>query len=128
LGPRVERTVAEAEVGPGEPIKMHPAAVVRSTVPVRLLAIRLPGSGREAGGATALSVNQPMAWDTTWTLPADTPLSQPYWLREEGTVGMFRVDDPKLIGRPENPPAVPVEWAFEVGGQTLVITDEPVQV
>ena len=58
--------------------------------------------------------------DATQTLPAGTPLSQPYWLREDGTAGMFRVDDPTLIGRPENPPAFPVEYVFEVGGQTLV--------
>ena len=34
---------------------------------------------------------------------------------------------PSLIGRPENPPAFPVEQVFEVGGQTLVVPDEPVQ-
>src|SRR5208337_640507 len=60
--------------------------------------------------------------------PADTALSQPYWLREEGTPGMFRVEDPELIGRPENPPVFPVEQVFDVGGQTLTIPDEPVQV
>jgi hypothetical protein len=38
------------------------------------------------------------------------------------------VDDPTLIGRPENPPVFPVEQVFEVGGQTLVVPDEPVQV
>jgi hypothetical protein len=41
---------------------------------------------------------------------------------------MFRVDDPTLIGRPENPPVFPVEQVFEVGGQALVVPDEPVQV
>ena len=41
---------------------------------------------------------------------------------------MFRVDDASLIGRPENPPAFPIEQIFEVGGQTLVIPDEPMQV
>ena len=55
-------------------------------------------------------------------------MTQPYWLREEGTAGMFRVDDPSLIGRPENPPAFPIEQVFEVGGQTLVIPDEAVQI
>ena len=39
---------------------------------------------------------------------------------------MFRVDDPKLIGQPESPPAFPVEYVFRVGDQTLVVTDEPV--
>ena len=41
---------------------------------------------------------------------------------------MFRVDDAKLIGRPENPPVFPVQYDFEVGGQTLVVPDEPVAV
>jgi hypothetical protein len=40
---------------------------------------------------------------------------------------MFHVDDPSLIGRPENPAAFPIEYVFEVGGQTLVISGEPVQ-
>jgi hypothetical protein len=40
---------------------------------------------------------------------------------------MFRVSDAQLIGRPENPPTFPIEYVFDVGGQTLVINDEPVQ-
>src|SRR5262249_16175389 len=41
------------------------------------------------------------------------------------TTGLFHVDDPSLIGLPENPPAFPVEYVFEVGRQTLVISGEP---
>ncbi len=41
---------------------------------------------------------------------------------------MFIVDDATLIGSPENPPAFPIEQVFEVGGQTLIIPDEPVQI
>src|SRR4029077_938911 len=47
---------------------------------------------------------------------------------EEGTAGMFRVDDPSLIGRPENPPAFSIEQVFEISGQTLIVPDEAVQV
>ncbi len=39
---------------------------------------------------------------------------------------MFRVDDASLIGLPENPPAMPVEDVFTVGGQKLVVRDEAV--
>jgi hypothetical protein len=77
--------------------------------------------------ALSMKRDEPATQDSKQTLPANTPLSQPYWLREDGTAGMARVDDPKLIGRPENPPALPVEYVFEVGGQTLVVPDEPVQ-
>jgi hypothetical protein len=40
---------------------------------------------------------------------------------------MFRVDDASLTGRPENPPIVPLEYVFEVGGRTIVLSDEPVE-
>ena len=63
----------------------------------------------------------------TQTLPTNTPLSQPYWLREDPTAGMFRVADASLIGQPQSPPEFPVEYVFQVGDQTLVISDEPVQ-
>ncbi len=55
-------------------------------------------------------------------------MSQPYWLREQGEPGTFRVDNASLIGLPENPPVFPVEQVFEVGGQTLVLPDQPVQI
>jgi NADH:ubiquinone oxidoreductase subunit F (NADH-binding) len=41
---------------------------------------------------------------------------------------MYHVADPTLIGQPENRPAFPIGQIFEVGGRTLVIPDEPVQV
>src|ERR1019366_867021 len=74
-----------------------------------------------------ISAGQSASHDSKNLLAPQTLVSQPYWLREEGTAGMFRVDDSKLIGRPENPPVFPVDYVFEVGGQTLVVATEPVQ-
>ena len=56
------------------------------------------------------------------------PLSQPYWLREEPATGLFRVDNPKLIGLPENPPALLVRFDLDIGGRQFAVTAEPVQV
>jgi len=125
LGLKVETSIPQAEVVPGETFKLRHTASVQSSVPVRWLAVRYPSLKRELGSAIVLRTNTPAIRDTTQTLPASTPLSQPYWLREDGTTGMFRVDDPSLIGCPENPPVFPIEQVFEVGGQTLVIPDEP---
>jgi LmbE family N-acetylglucosaminyl deacetylase len=127
LGLEVETTIPQAEVVPGESMELHHSAVVHSSIPVRWVAVRYPGVKRRVRIGIELNANELSSQDSTATLPAGTPLTQPYWLREEGTPGMFRVDDPSLIGRPENPPAFPVEQVFEVGGQTLIIPDEPVQ-
>jgi hypothetical protein len=108
-------------------MKLHHLVTVHSTVPVRWLGVRYPGNQGELTKAIDLSANQQSSLDSLQTLPAKTPLSQPFWLRAEGTPGTFRVDEATLIGRPENPPAFPVEQVFEIGGQTLVVPDEPVQ-
>jgi hypothetical protein len=88
--------------------------------------VRYPLFKREIAVASALRANESASRDESQTIPANLSPTQPYWLREEGASGIFHVDDKKLIGRPENPPAFPVEFVFEVGGQTLVVADEPV--
>jgi LmbE family N-acetylglucosaminyl deacetylase len=128
LGLEVETTTANSEIVPGEKMEFHQLAIVHSSIPVRWVAVRYPMTKSEIKKTIELQANQASAFDSAQTLPAKTPLTQPYWLREEGTPGMFRVDDASLIGRPENPPAFPVEQVFEVGGQTLVIPGEPVQI
>jgi hypothetical protein len=128
LGLYVETVIPLAEAVPGETLKMRHGAIVRADFPVRWIAVRYPAGREELGISADLKSNQGVTHESSRILPATTPLTQPYWLREEGTIGMFRVDDPSLIGRPENPPAFPVEFVFEIGGQTLVIPDEPVQV
>jgi LmbE family N-acetylglucosaminyl deacetylase len=128
LGLSVKTVVARSEVVPGEALEMATTAKVSSMVPVRWVAVRYPGIGPEDRASIALHADTVATIDTIQTLPATTPITEPYWLRAEGTAGMFRVDDPSLIGLPENPPAVPIEDVFTVGGQTLVVADEAVQV
>jgi LmbE family N-acetylglucosaminyl deacetylase len=128
LGLEVQTTISQAEVVPGEKMKLHHSVVIHSNIPVRWAAVRYPEIKDKIDQEIELLTNQSRSLDATQTLPVDTPLSQPYWLREEGTAGLFRVDDPSLIGRPENPPAFPIEQVFEICGQTLVVPDEAVQV
>ncbi|HEY1683489.1 MAG TPA: PIG-L family deacetylase [Tepidisphaeraceae bacterium] len=128
LGLEVETVIPQAEVVPGEKLPLHHVVTERSKIPVRWVAVRYPSVGNQVSNTKDLIPAQSVDLDSTQTLPANTPLGQPYWLREPETEGMFRVDDPKLIGRPENPPAFPVEFVFDVAGQTLVIADEPVQI
>jgi LmbE family N-acetylglucosaminyl deacetylase len=128
LGLEVQTTISRAEVVPGEKMNLHHSALIHSGIPVHWVAVRYPEIKQKIDQEIDLLTNQVRSLDSTQTLPVDTPLSQPYWLREEGTAGLFRVDDPSSIGLPENPPAFPIEQVFEVCGQTLVIPDEPVQV
>ena len=125
LGLSVETTVPDPEIAPGETVKLHHVASVKSSVPVRWVSVRYPILKGEVPTGMALRTNE-ATHSAAQTIPANTPPTQPYWLREAGASGIFRVDDAKLISRPENPPAFPVDFVFEVGGQTLIVADEPV--
>ena len=127
IGLEVETVVDQPEAVPGETLKMRHTAVMRSTFPVRWTAVRYPSIQRQLSTVLDLRPDQPLVRDDTQILPAATPPSQPYWLRNPGTAGLFHVDDPSLIGRPENPAAFPIEYIFEIGDQTLVISGEPMQ-
>jgi LmbE family N-acetylglucosaminyl deacetylase len=129
LGLTVTTEVPQAEVVPGENLHLRHTVVARSNiVPVRWVAIRYPDISQEIQTGVELQPGQAAAREAAETLPANTPLSQPYWLREPHGPGMYRVDDPALIGKPENPPVFPVDYVFDIGGQTVAIPDRPVQV
>jgi len=137
LGLEVETTVPQSEVVPGEEMKLYRSISVDSSIPVHFSEIQYPSVQREdfpivadiplpGGFGRIFGKTGPVG--STQTLPTNAPLSQPYWLREDHTPGMFIVDDASLIGRPENPPVFPIEYVFKVGDQTLVVPDEPVQI
>lgn len=133
LGLTVETTIANSELVPGEKMKMHIAASISSKLPnnlqVRWVDIRFPKlSGADSTYKVNQILDQPRSVDTTRVLPANTPLTQPYWLTSDGTPGMFHVEDPSLIGTAENSPAFPVYETFEIADQTFVVHDEPLQV
>src|SRR5262249_25519677 len=113
-------------------MNLHISASVNTKLPeeiaVRWVAVRFPKLKKEIHTGVALHIQEGGSINATEVLPTSTPLTQPYWLRAEGTAGMFHVDDPQLIGTAENTPAFPIEEVFEVGGQTLIINDEPVEV
>ena len=148
----VKTTIPQAEVVPGETIQLHHYATIRSDVRVNWLSRRYPGASRlisdagiyrtfdqtnnelEAKGpydgigrGIKLALDRTTSTEVSCLLPGNTPITQPYWLREEGTIGLFRVDDPPLIGQPENPPVFHIEEVFEVGGEQFLVPDDPVQ-
>lgn len=130
LGLKTETTILTADVVPGEAIKMHSSATISEKAPVvvRWVEVRYPLLRKKKERGVEMRVNEPSSFDYTEILPDDTPVTQPYWLQADGTPGMFHVKEASLIGTPENKPPLIIENVFDVDGQTLVVSDEPVQV
>ncbi|PTY07179.1 LmbE family protein [Opitutaceae bacterium EW11] len=126
VGLRVATTVPNTEVVAGERIPLHQRVDLSAAVPVRWVAVRHPRDHSEVPVGIDLVPGASATKETEKTMPADAGVTQPYWLREQPATGMFRVADTRLIGTPENPPEWPVDYVFSVGGETLVVHDEPV--
>ena len=128
LGLEIETTIPQAEYVPGETLPLHSTANLSADIPVRWVATRYTSVDKTLDKPMDLHPNQTSARDFSPKLPRSTLLTQPYWLRAPGTPGLFHVDDPSLIGRPENPPIFPIQQIFEVGGETLLLADQPMAV
>ena len=119
LGLHVEASTATETFTPGQTATIKLDAINRSNVPVTLQEARFPKTGDSDKIDAALPSNELVTKDLSYKIPNDAPYSQPYWLRKPGALGTFAVDDQKLIGLPENPPALPVEVVLQVSGQEL---------
>ncbi len=119
LGLLIESSTTSAVVSAGQTLPIKLEAINRSKVPVQLLEARTPVSGEQLRLDTPLLQDQFVAKDLTPTLRKDVTYTQPYWLRKPAAPGTFTVDDQKLIGLAENPPAFPVEVILRVGEQDL---------
>ncbi len=56
----------------------------------------------------------------TLTIPEDAPYSTPYYLEEEGTMGMYKVDNAKLIGLPEQESQFQVSMDINIAGMNIM--------
>ena len=109
---------------PGEKLGIQIEAVNRAPVDVKFKSIQIGEETSQSVGKT-LTPNELVTEKRTFSLPGDTPFSEPYWLRQPGTVGTYAVGDQTLIGRPENPPPFPVRVAIEISGEEISYDLEP---
>jgi LmbE family N-acetylglucosaminyl deacetylase len=130
LGLHAEATTARAELVPGEAWEVRHTVIQRAAgaVPVRWVAVRDEATGQVTSLDVDLALNQAAHHQESRALPAEAPVSHPYWLEQPGDTGMFRVDAPALIGTPLSPPVAAVSYLITVGGQELVLRVTPEEV
>lgn len=125
LGLHLEAVTEKPAAQPGETIPLQLEAINRSEIPVKFKSARLLAEGEVTPIDTALAQDTAFTKKLSLTVPATTPLTQPYWLRDPGTVGTYAVADQSLIGRPENPLVLPIQFTLEVGGQDITYEFAP---
>lgn len=129
----VEAIAARPTVTPGSRLRVTLSIVNRSDAPLTLDRIDLPygavarlaadpkgdpGARRDVS-KLPLPDNQLVTAQAEIALPADLPLTQPYWLRLPALRGSYQVAQQALIGNPENPPAVTARVVVSAFGERI---------
>ncbi|MFL5730844.1 MAG: PIG-L family deacetylase, partial [Cytophagaceae bacterium] len=120
LGLWTEAVASDYSAVPGQSLKVNIEVINRTSLPAELQKISYLPALKDTTLNLSLKENISNVHSTRISIPINTPYTQPYWLRDEGSKGMFTVNDQLLIGLPENPPAVEVEFTVSVKGKVIV--------
>lgn len=122
LGLFVETTANVFWSPSAEKIKTSFEIINRSAFPISIVDIKSNALSMDSALSTDLKRNIPLAFNSKKTLNDKLPYSDPYWLQQPHSKGLFTVSNPTLIGTPENSPAVSFDFTFTVSGETLTIS------
>ncbi|TGE16787.1 PIG-L family deacetylase [Hymenobacter elongatus] len=154
LGLNLAAVAQEPTATPDGKLDIAIEALNRSSVPVKLKWLEVPaidynfqtvGNMAKQNIDVQLESSKPFLKKASITIPAKQSVSQPYWLRQTGTIGMYKVPEvvenfswPEhphkgerierwtVLGSPENLPINQVLFTIEAAGATLYYT-KPLQ-
>ena len=114
----VRAAAARPGVVPGGTVDVKVEVTLRRNAELTLRAVELPG-------APATPIDAPLVLNArrdetrTATIPTSAPISAPYWLAQPAEAGRQVVDDPRLIGAPEGPPALTATVVLAAGDRLI---------
>lgn len=115
----LEASTDTATAAPGELINLNFELLNRSEIPIQVEQIKLKDQVLAVN--FALNNNQKQSLKETFKIDPNTATSAPYWLDSDGTLGMYTVDDKQLIGLPETPAPLQVEYSLRIAGSLISI-------
>ena len=110
--------VANQDAGsPGESVPVTLELINRSDLELVLNDITMLPSFRDSTIQLELVNNKDYKIKTLVKINANEGYSAPYWLKSKGTDGMYTVKEQSLIGKPETPRPIKVNFNLSIGGQ-----------
>ncbi len=120
LGLFAECTTSQYWIAPSETVTASFEIINRSAAEVKLATLRSTGIAYDTLVNAVLKNNVSLLFKTKRSVQRNS-YSDPYWLKDPHSLGIFTVTDPELIGKPENDYALYVTLDFVVYGEPLSI-------
>ena len=108
-----------------EDVNLNIEVLNRSNIPITLVSLK-NSNGFTISKNIPLKNNNKYDFKEVIKLKSDNPTT-PYWLSKKGTLGMYQVDDSNLIGLPETPRALNIEFNLLINNVPLSFTKPIIQ-
>lgn len=105
----------------GDELKMDLEVIARSVSGLQVKSVAIEGLSIDSTVGQELARNETKLLQFAANIPAGEKTRSPYWLVQEGTLGMYRVDDRHMIGKPENDNIYSAELIVALQGQDITI-------
>ena len=117
----LEASSEETDAVPGSTITIDIEAVKRSKSNIQLNNIKISGTPDGLTPNLPLKTNIKENFKIDFKIPENSNYTSPYWLSKKGSLGMYAVDDQKLIGKAETPIPFTVTFFLEIDGAPIAI-------
>jgi LmbE family N-acetylglucosaminyl deacetylase len=115
-------TASQYWVAPGQKTVTNIEITNRSEIEITLDKVEAPLFNFDSAASMVLKKDVVLSIKNARTLDSTTNYTGPYWLKEPHNVGLFTVNDPALIGKPESDAPVKFTFTFTYRGDAFSLS------
>lgn len=124
MGLFMEADASQYWMAPGEKLTVDFELINRSEIPASIESIHSSVLQLDTVLNATLKNNEPLDFKDGARIDPGSQYSDPYWLREPHSIGLFTVRDKRMIGKAENDPAAMISYKLKIGDQEITL-DRP---
>ena len=121
LGLYLEASAVSSTAVPNSKIDVNFEVINRSNYSIELISIKPTTSDKNIYKGISLTKNKKKIFKENISLKGANN-SDPYWLRKASSLGMYNVDDKTLIGKPETPREITIDFNLVINYIPITIT------
>ncbi|WP_394749277.1 PIG-L family deacetylase [Spongiimicrobium salis] len=118
----LEASAQTAYTNPESTVKVNIEALNRSEANITLKSIKIEETGEQLTPNSKLQNNQRSTYEISLNVAKNTGYTSPYWLSDQGSLGMYTVNDQNLIGKAETPRAFHANFTLDFNGYPISFT------
>ena len=122
VGLYLEASANASYINSGGEITINFEVLNRGKTSINLESIKFSNQKNSLAKNIFLEENKKKTFKEAILVSSKTQYTTPYWLQQPGTLGMYNVRDKNLIGKPETPRELLVDFNLSINGNIITIS------